>query len=50
MERTKLVALLLAALFALAAAAPSFASPKFNPNSNQCSGPNDQPNCPGPQH
>ena len=24
-------------------------SGKFNPNSNPCQGPNDQPNCPGPQ-
>ena len=25
-------------------------SGKFNPQSNPCQGPGDQPNCPGPQH
>jgi hypothetical protein len=25
-------------------------SGKFNPQSSPCQGPNDQPNCPGPQH
>lgn len=49
----------LAATLALVAAGPAYAvggpnspgkSGKFNPNSNPCQGPNDQPNCPGPQH
>jgi hypothetical protein len=49
----------LTATMALVAAGPAFAvggpnspgqSGKFNPNSNPCKGPNDQPNCPGPQH
>jgi hypothetical protein len=49
----------LTATMALVAASPAFAvggpnspgqSGKFNPNSNPCQGPNDQPNCPGPQH
>ena len=49
----------IAAAFALMAAGPAYAvggpnspgkSGKFNPNSGPCQGPNDQPNCPGPQH
>jgi hypothetical protein len=52
------VALLTAAVMAVMAA-PAFAvggpnspgdSGKFNPNSNPCQGPSDQPNCPGPRH
>jgi hypothetical protein len=48
-----------AASLALIAAAPAYAvggpnspgnSGHFKPNSNPCQGPNDQPNCPGPQH
>jgi hypothetical protein len=48
-----------AAALALFAAGPAYAvggpnspgkSGKFNPNSGPCQGPNDQPNCPGPQH
>jgi hypothetical protein len=49
----------LAATVALMAAGPAYGvggpnspgqSGKFNPNSNPCQGPNDQPNCPGPRH
>ena len=52
------VALVMAAMMVVMAA-PAFAvggpnspgnSGKFNPNSNPCQGPSDQPNCPGPQH
>ena len=51
MKRKRVVALLLATMFALAAAGPAAADkPKFNPNSNSCAGPNDQPNCPGGPH
>jgi len=44
---------------ALMASGPAYAvggpnspgnSGHFNPNSGPCQGPNDQPNCPGPQH
>jgi hypothetical protein len=47
------------ATLALLAAGPAYAvggpnspgnSGHFNPNSNPCQGPSDQPNCPGPQH
>jgi hypothetical protein len=49
----------LAATVALMVAGPAYGvggpnspgkSGKFNPNSGPCQGPNDQPNCPGPQH
>jgi hypothetical protein len=49
----------LGAVLALLAAGPAYAvggpnspgnSGHFNPNSAPCQGPNDQPNCPGPQH
>jgi hypothetical protein len=49
----------LGAVLALMAAGPAYAvggpnspgsSGKFNPNSGPCQGPNDQPNCPSPQH
>jgi len=49
----------LCAALALMAAGPAYAvggpnspgnSGHFNPNSAPCQGPNDQPNCPGPQH
>ena len=47
------------AALALLAAGPAYAvggpnspgqSGHFNPQSNPCQGPSDQPNCPGPQH
>lgn len=47
------------AALALMASGPAYAvggpnspgsSGHFNPNSAPCQGPNDQPNCPGPQH
>jgi hypothetical protein len=57
-HRIRRIAALGAAL-ALMASGPAYAvggpnspgnSGHFNPNSAPCQGPNDQPNCPGPQH